>query len=246
MLPKLTTLNRQGAGIYATVNATDGKGRKATNITRVRTIWQDDDAGYGGSFPLTPSIVVSTSPSKFQRYWLADGLANDDYRGLMRTMIEDYGSDAQTGTDLARVLRVPGFYHNKAAPYLVHILEASGKRYTREELLKAFPLAQEPPRAAFVPKTSASTSEETFRIREALHHIDPDPYAQWIQIGQILHDHYDGEGDGLMLWMDWAQGSAKFEVVEHTYKWRSFGKRAGRTLGLGTLFKLANEGMYAA
>jgi hypothetical protein len=110
LLPKLTTLNRQGAGIYVTVNATDGMGRKAANITRVRAVWQDDDAGYGGGFPLAPSMVIATSHGKFQRYWLADGLTKEEYRGLMRTMIEAYGSDAQTGADLARVLRMPGIF----------------------------------------------------------------------------------------------------------------------------------------
>ena len=244
LLPRLTTLNRKGAGIYVSVNATDGQGRKTSNISRVRCIWQDDDDGYSGGFPLEPSMTIATSPGKFQRYWLADGLSNEDYRGLMRTMIEDCGSDAQTGADLARVLRVPGFYHNKAEPYLVHILEASGRRYSRAELLKAFPRAQEPPRAAFVAKV-ARFSEESFRIRMALQHVDPDPYAQWIQIEQILHDQYDGQAEGLMLWLEWAQGSAKFEAVEHSYKWTTFGKRGGRTLGLGTLFRLANEGMYA-
>src|ERR1700681_4433957 len=46
LLPKLTDLNRQGAAIYVTVNETDGKGRKAANITRIPAIWQDDDCGY--------------------------------------------------------------------------------------------------------------------------------------------------------------------------------------------------------
>ena len=71
LLPKLNALNKQGAAIFVTVNATDGKGRKAENITRIRAIWQDDDVGYQGDFPLQPSMIVSSSPGKFQRYWLA-------------------------------------------------------------------------------------------------------------------------------------------------------------------------------
>jgi primase-like protein len=65
-------------------------------------------------------------------------------------------------------------------------------------------------------------------------------------MGQILHDHYDGQGEGLMLWTEWSQGSAKFDADETAYKWRSFGKTKGRKLGLGTLFRLANEALYAA
>lgn len=62
LFDRLTTLNDQGAGIFVTVNETDGKGRKAHNITRVRAIWQDDDYGYDGEFPVQPSLIVSTSP----------------------------------------------------------------------------------------------------------------------------------------------------------------------------------------
>ena len=198
LLPKLTDLNRQGAAIYVTVNETDGKGRKAANITRIRAIWQDDDCGYKGDFPLPPSMIISSSPGKFQRYWLSEGLSKEDYKGLMGTMIREYGSDKDCGTDLARVLRVPGFYHQKAEPYLIRIVEASGRRYTGAELLKAFPpIEQLPPQpSAFVAASSQSSSEETFRIKKALELIDPDPYDKWIQIGQILHDFYKGQVEG--------------------------------------------------
>ena len=58
-------------------------------------------------------------------------------------MIEQYGSDKQAGTDIARVLRVPGFYHLKAEPYLVRIIEASVSGIHGSELLKAFPPAEQ-------------------------------------------------------------------------------------------------------
>ena len=40
-----------------------------------------------------------------------------------------------------RVLRLPGFLHRKnpAAPFMVRIVKASGARYTREQIMKAFP-----------------------------------------------------------------------------------------------------------
>jgi len=218
LLPKLTDLNRQGAAIYVTVNETDGKGRKAANITRLRAIWQDDDCGYEGNFPLPPSMIISSSPGKFQRYWLSEGLSKEDYKGLMGTMINEYGSDKDCGTDLARVLRVPGFFHQKAEPYLITIVETCARRYTREELLKAFPPIEQlsPQPLAFAAASSPSISEETFRIKTALKQIYPDPYDTWIEIGQILHDFYKGHVEGLHLWMGWAQASTKFNPKEHT------------------------------
>ena len=67
---ELVELNDKGAGIFVTVNETDGKGRKEENIIGIRAIFQDDDDGFEGTYPLTPSIQVQSSPGKFQRYWL--------------------------------------------------------------------------------------------------------------------------------------------------------------------------------
>ena len=55
-------IHAHGAGVFITVNETDGKGRKKENITRIRAVFQEDDDGFDGEFPLKPSIVVETSP----------------------------------------------------------------------------------------------------------------------------------------------------------------------------------------
>lgn len=55
------------------VNETDGNGRKAEDVRRVRAVWQEDDNGWEGDFPLSPSIVVQSSIGKYHRYWLVDG-----------------------------------------------------------------------------------------------------------------------------------------------------------------------------
>jgi len=61
LFDELIALNQQGAGIYVTVNETDGIGRKAENITRVRAIWQDDDEAFDGDFPIpltcSPKVI---------------------------------------------------------------------------------------------------------------------------------------------------------------------------------------------
>jgi hypothetical protein len=67
---ELLQLNEQGAGIFVTVNETDGNGRKSENIKRIRAVWQEDDDAFAGQFPLDPSIVVESSPGKYHRYWL--------------------------------------------------------------------------------------------------------------------------------------------------------------------------------
>jgi hypothetical protein len=133
-----------GAGVYLPINATNGRGRKSENIVRVRAVWQEDDDVYDGAFPLPPSIVVESSPAHFHRYWLigdhwpADDLGRADFAVVMERMVATYQSD-KNAKDISRVLRVPGFWHRKSAPFLVRIVEASGKRYTRAEIMAAFP-----------------------------------------------------------------------------------------------------------
>ena len=134
----LTQLNEAGAGIFVTVNKTDMLGRRTENIACVRTVFQDDDARFAGTYPLEPSIVVETSQGKAQRYWLADGLSFEEFDGVMARLVQDFGADPNA-KDLARVLRLPGFYHRKAEPHLVRIVGGNGRRYGRGEILYAFP-----------------------------------------------------------------------------------------------------------
>ena len=63
----LYALNAKGAGVYVTVNATDGKGRKAANITAVRALFVDfetPDTGRSArllTLPVPPTVIVESS-----------------------------------------------------------------------------------------------------------------------------------------------------------------------------------------
>lgn len=119
--PELQRRNEAGAGVYATINETDFGGRSIANIVRVRAVFQEDDDGYTGSFPIEPTFVIELSPGHFHRYWSisgewpADDGGKQDFRGVMERMISDYGSDPGA-KDVSRVLRVPGFFHLKGEP----------------------------------------------------------------------------------------------------------------------------------
>ncbi len=136
---ELISLNSGGAGIFVTVNQTNLLGRKKENITRVTAVWQDDDTGFNGDYPLKPNIVVQTSLGKFQRYWLVDDLTQEQHGQVMERMVSDYGAD-NGAKDLARILRVPGFFHNKGDPFLVHVIGAINPTpYRQYEVMQAFP-----------------------------------------------------------------------------------------------------------
>ena len=79
----LCRLNDQGAGVYVTVNETDGTGRTVDHITRARAVFEEQDTPNKppATYPLEPHIEVESSPGKFHRYWLADGLTLEEYTG---------------------------------------------------------------------------------------------------------------------------------------------------------------------
>jgi AAA domain-containing protein/primase-like protein/DNA primase RepB-like protein len=224
-----------GAGIYVTINATDGGGRSVEHIVRIRAIWQEDDAGYDGAFPIAPSMIVESSPGHFHRYWLvagewpADEQGRADFAAVMERMVESYGSD-KNAKDIARVLRVPGFLHRKGEPHMVRIVSEDGRRYTRAEILAAFPKVEreqkQTPHKEWKPQ-----GDEEQRIREALYSIDADDRYTWLRCGMALKDEM---GDsGRTLWDSWSRQSKKYNERDQEKTWKSF-KRNG--ISIGTLF----------
>lgn len=138
---ELSRLNKLGAGVFFTINETDGKGRKNENIVRVRALFADFDEPDKDRMRLFldmgrkgPSCVVESSPGKHHAYWLMDdqGVSRDqtpadlaEFTPAQKLLAYCFGSDPKI-CDLARVMRVPGFYHNKGAPFLVREIYPQG------------------------------------------------------------------------------------------------------------------------
>lgn len=129
--------NSKGKGVYVVIN--EG-GHRAENITRVRAVFADCDTA-GAPWPewaLEPHMIIESSPGKWHAYWLVDGLKLDDFRTVQRAIAALYGTDAVV-SDLPRVMRLPGFYHTKAEPFLCKIIHESGALpYTADKILAAF------------------------------------------------------------------------------------------------------------
>ena len=128
-----------------------GKRRLAKNVEVIRAIFHEwDTAAPPPAFELPPSLVVETSTgidvngevfSKLHSYWLIDTehpISAEDFHGIMETMVEARGSDPDA-KDLARVLRLPGSWHQKGDPHQVQIVGGCEALYGRDELIKAFP-----------------------------------------------------------------------------------------------------------
>jgi Primase C terminal 2 (PriCT-2)/RepB DNA-primase from phage plasmid len=150
----------------------------------------------------------------------------------MERMIESYGSD-KNAKDISRVLRLPGFLHRKGKPHLVRIVAASGRRYSRAEIIRAFPPVERAKKAhtecAWTPR-----GDDEQRIRDALYSINPHERYIWLQCGMALKDHL---GDaGYPLWDKWSRQSNKHNESNQEYTWKSFN---GNGITIGTLFHYA-------
>ena len=160
------------AAVWVCINATDGRGRKRENVTRVRAVFLDGDGQVALdqllSFTLEPHIVVESSPGHYQAYWLVDGLACEQFEGVQRRIAKTFG-DAGSIIDLCRVMRVPGFWHQKdpARPFQVRIVHEDARlAYKPAKILRTFlPLNDGPKR----------NGQETSTSEMGLPPVPPDP-----------------------------------------------------------------------
>lgn len=123
---ELIRRNQRGAGIFVALNETDGRGRKNENITSVRALFLDldgaplpDPTEWG---PTPPHVIVETSPDRFHCLWLVNDCPLDKFKIYQKALAERFNGDPSVST-LERCVRVPGFFHNKSAPFQSHIVK---------------------------------------------------------------------------------------------------------------------------
>lgn len=137
-LPELIALNEAGAGVFVSVNALDGIGYGNKNVLRIRSVFVDLDGADLApvtSWTLKPHLVVETSPGRWHAHWLIDGLEPDEFRRYQKALAARFNGDPAV-CDEARVMRLPGFYHNKSEPTEVRLIESRADlpRYTPAQL----------------------------------------------------------------------------------------------------------------
>ncbi len=153
VLEQLVNVNSKDKmrGIFFTVNELDqskDKTKKRTNKMWIksRAIWCEDDTirsddpnDFITDWPLQPNLIVNTSPGKYHYYWLTE--CDDSYQWsiVQQKMVSEYGSD-NSAKDLARILRVPGFYHLKdpKKPHLINYIKLKNEPYKWQDIVNAF------------------------------------------------------------------------------------------------------------
>jgi hypothetical protein len=92
------------------------EGRTKKNVAAVKRLYVDADENgaqtvdqilKSGKVP-TPTVVLESSPGKFQCIWNVAGLTKETAEPLMKAMATEFQTDPAV-SEVARVLRVPGF-----------------------------------------------------------------------------------------------------------------------------------------
>lgn len=140
VVDRLARANSTGAGITVSLNRTNFRGRSAECIVALRALVIDCDQPRIRALALPPSLSIETSPGRGHHYWLLrSGEPLDGFGDAQRQLAAYYGSDG-TISDLGRALRLAGFYHMKADPFLVRIVQARpDRRYSIAEVIGAHP-----------------------------------------------------------------------------------------------------------
>jgi hypothetical protein len=128
--PMLVKMQKNGAGVFVMVNEGDGivhDGKKTcrdgASVVQVRALWADLDGS-----PLQPvldahhpDIVVESSSDRWHAYWLTNDCPLADFKVRQQQIAAKFKGDPKV-CDLPRVMRLPGFFHQKDVPFMTRMI----------------------------------------------------------------------------------------------------------------------------
>lgn len=235
---QLIDYNQQGWGVFVCINAMDGQGQTLGNIHHIRTHVVDLDnvftsnAMYMRALATQPSphFAVQTSPNKFHIYWLVEPYqGNEYYSAVQRKLRQLYDGDKAV-VDASRVLRVPGFYHNKADPIMVTMqLLSNAPRYNvqviNDSLAGVNVIENNSTRSPLGTPELAAPSLDWLKMALNLTNPNEMSYEEWMsfsagikQAGWSLTD----EETLFSVWNEWCSQYAANDQGENRKIWNSF------------------------
>jgi hypothetical protein len=157
---RLWRQNSQGMCVSFAVNQTDGLGRKAKNIVKVRCLVVDLDGAPLSNrkkFPFKPHAIMESSPERYHLYYLVKKFPREKFKAAQLALASLMGGDPQV-SDLPKALRLVGFFHQKDAEKIYRSrlrYLRQGPAYTWEEIEKVLPLTEpNPPESPLTPKAN--------------------------------------------------------------------------------------------
>lgn len=127
-------------GVFFAVNAIDPEAKRRGNDTvrRAAAVFLDLDGKPlpAAGFPLVPTAIVESSPGRWHVYWAVSDLPLHEFTPTQKHLAQLYGGD-EAVSDLARVMRLPGYWHGKTEEGFLSRLESLNPdaQYTRADLL---------------------------------------------------------------------------------------------------------------
>jgi len=243
VLEQLEWLNARGAGIFVTVNRSDGRARRGENITAIRALFIDLDHG-GPEHMLAserpPHRVVATSPGKFHCYWRVLGMPLEDFVGAEEALLERFGGDVGVKS-IEHVLRVPGFWHRKGEPFLARVVHGDERPpYQANE----FPKKPQPQSRRLHIATDEDALVHPTLVAATVAFI-PNPdlhWVEWNRRGMAIFRCTGGSEEGCKIFDDYSRKSLrKYNARETRARWQHYFRSPPDRIGYGTLHWLATQ-----
>ena len=115
--------------------------RSVDTATETNIIYVDADTCHPDVFLVKPSLVVTTSPGRYQCYWYLDAAVPAiEAAEVAHKMCVRHADDAcdPSGWTPAKLMRVPGTSHRKTETAYEVTSEDTGLRYTFDEVLEPY------------------------------------------------------------------------------------------------------------
>jgi hypothetical protein len=137
----LSRLNEERAGVFVTINKTDGCGRMAENIIRVRAVFAGlDGTPLPESWELEPHVITASSPGRYHAYWGVSDCPIERFAAVQKAIATRFEGNPVV-CDLNRVMRLPGFLHQKREPFLTRIIHQNpAQPYALAEIISGLGL----------------------------------------------------------------------------------------------------------
>jgi RepB DNA-primase from phage plasmid len=130
----LSYMQGLGAGAFFVVNKLDGTGQRLANVTAIRALYVDADSrpeverlhAFIATTSLTPTALVASGGvhdgvEKLQAYWRVSSCPVAEFTRAQLSLVSRIGTDPAV-QDASRVMRLPGYWHQKGEPRQTHIV----------------------------------------------------------------------------------------------------------------------------
>lgn len=142
---RLQALNDAGHGIFFMVNKGDNRGRRTQNVTAVTAYFVDlDGTPLYDMWPLEPTAIIESSPGRYHAYWRVNNAPLDTFTHVQKHVATLLAGDNKC-VDLPRVLRLPGYHHQKGQPFTTRITDITYAVHSHEAFITHFGVPPAPP-----------------------------------------------------------------------------------------------------